>query len=128
MALAEQAVVTATKHGALAGIQPLQRALEANTEAISGRVVAAVSRLGELLLMEGRVAAARGHFMLAYNLNPQDEVSLQLLARFFASPNIPLVMKNEQGLYPGRRAVEAGIRRSRARRAARALVAGRGQV
>ncbi|MBN8627173.1 MAG: hypothetical protein J0M17_16970 [Planctomycetes bacterium] len=100
VALAEQAVVTATKHGALAGIQPLQRALEANTEAISGRVVAAVSRLGELLLMEGRVAAARGHFMLAYNLNPNDEVSLQLLARFFASPNIPLVMKNEQGLFP----------------------------
>ncbi|MBA4020005.1 MAG: hypothetical protein C0483_22800 [Pirellula sp.] len=100
VALAEQAVVTAARHGALAGIQPLQRALEASTEAMSGRVVAAISRLGELLLMEGRVAAARGHFVLAYSLNPQDEMSLQLLARFFTSPNIPLVLKNEQALVP----------------------------
>lgn len=100
VALAEQAVVTAARHGALAGIQPLQRAMEASSEALSGRVVAAVSRLGELLLMEGRVAAARGHFVLAYSLNPQDELSLQLLARFFASPNIPLVLKNEQALVP----------------------------
>lgn len=100
VALAEQAVVTAARHGALAGIQPLQRALEASSEAMSGRVVAAISRLGEMLLMEGRVAAARGHFVLAYSLNPQDEMSLQLLARFFTSPNIPLVLKNEQALVP----------------------------
>ena len=100
VALAEMAVVTAARHGSLAGIQPLQKAMEASEESISGRVVASVSRLGEMLLMEGRVAAARGHFMLAYSMNPNDEVSLQLLSRFFQSPNIPLVLKNEQTLVP----------------------------
>jgi tetratricopeptide (TPR) repeat protein len=96
MALAEKSVVDAARHGAPAGIRPLQQALENSEEVLSHRVVSAVSRLGEILLAEGRLSAARGHFMLAYGMNPQDERSLEMLARFFSSPSIPLVLKNEQ--------------------------------
>jgi hypothetical protein len=100
VALAELAVVYAAQRGAQAGIEPLQRALEFEADSVSGRVVMAVARLGEILLMDGQVLAARGHFLLAYVLFPQDEATLQLLARFFAAPTIPLVLKNEQTLDP----------------------------
>src|SRR5688572_4326582 len=98
VALAELALVYAAQRGALAGIEPLQRALEADDEALSGRVVMSIARLGEMLLMDGQVLAARGHFMLAYTLYPQDESTLQLLARFFQAPSIPLLLKNDQTL------------------------------
>jgi tetratricopeptide (TPR) repeat protein len=96
MALAEKAVVDAARHGGPAGIRPLQQALENSEEVLSHRVVSGVARLAEILLAEGRLAAARGHFMLAYGMNQEDERSLQMLARFFQSPSIPLVLKNEQ--------------------------------
>lgn len=98
VALAELALVYAAQRGAVAGIEPLQRALEQETDGISGRVVMSIARLGEMLLMDGQVLSARGHFLLAYVLYPQDEATLQLLARFFAAPTIPLLLKNEQVL------------------------------
>lgn len=98
VALAELALVYAAQRGAVAGIEPLQRALEQETDGISGRVVMSIGRLGEMLLMDGQVLSARGHFLLAYVLYPQDEATLQLLARFFAAPTIPLLLKNEQVL------------------------------
>jgi tetratricopeptide (TPR) repeat protein len=98
VALAELAVVYAAQRGATAGIEPLQKALNFDTDVVSGRVVMSIARLGEMLLMDGQVLAARGHFMLAYILYPQDEGTLQLLARFFGSPQIPLALKNEQSL------------------------------
>jgi len=100
VALAEHGLVLASLNGPIAGIGPVQKSLEAGKEALSGRVVASVQRLGEMLLMEGQVMAARGHFMLAYIMNPQDEAALQMLARFFAAPTIPLPLKNEQNLVP----------------------------
>ncbi len=100
VALAELAVVYAAQRGAIAGIEPLQRALDFDTDVVSGRVVMSIARLGEMLLMDGQVLAARGHFMLAYILYPQDEGTLQLLARFFGAPTIPLALKNEQSLDP----------------------------
>jgi tetratricopeptide (TPR) repeat protein len=102
MALAEKSVVDGARHGAPAGIRPLQQALENSEEVLSHRVVSGVARLGEMLLAEGRLASARGHFMLAYGMNPQDERSLQMLARFFSSPSIPLVLKNEQTISAGK--------------------------
>lgn len=98
VALAEKGLVTASLEGPVAGIPWLQKALEAGKESLSGRVVASVARLGEMLLMEGQVMSARGHFMLSYSMNPNDEGSLQMLARFFQAPNIPLPLKNEQTL------------------------------
>lgn len=98
VALAELALVYAAQRGAVAGIESLQRSLEQDPETLTGRVVMAVARLGEMLLMEGQVLAARGHFMLAYVLFPQDEGTLQLLARFFSAPTIPLLLKNDQTL------------------------------
>lgn len=98
VALAEKGLVLASLEGPISGISWLQKALEAGKESLSGRVVASVARLGEMLLMEGQVMAARGHFMLAYSMNPNDEGSLQMLARFFQAPNIPLPLKNEQTL------------------------------
>jgi len=98
VALAEKGLVLASLQGPIAGIPWLQKALEAGKESLSGRVVASVARLGEMLLMEGQVMAARGHFMLSYSMNPNDEGSLQMLARFFQAPNIPLPLKNEQTL------------------------------
>jgi hypothetical protein len=98
VALAELALVYAAQRGAVAGIESLQRALDQDPETLTGRVVMAVARLGEMLLMEGQVLAARGHFMLAYVLFPQDETTLQLLARFFSAPTIPLLLKNDQTL------------------------------
>jgi hypothetical protein len=100
VALAEHGLVTATLKGPIAGVASIQKALEAGKEALSGRVVASVERLGEMLMMDGQVMAARGHFMLSYTMNPNDEQSLQMLARFFGAPNIPLPLKNEQTLVP----------------------------
>lgn len=96
VALAELSLVYAAQRGAVAGIEPLQRALEQETDGVSGRVVMSIGRLGEMLLLDGQVLSARGHFLLAYVLYPQDEATLQLLARFFAAPTIPLLLKNEQ--------------------------------
>lgn len=100
VALAQMALIEAAKHGPLAGIRPLQQSLENAGEFISGRIIMSVARLGEMLLMQGQLAAARGHFMLAYSLNTEDDGSLQMLARFFASPQVPLILKNEQVLMP----------------------------
>jgi len=98
VALAELAIVYAAQRGAVAGIEPLQRALEQEPETLTGRVVMSAARLGEMLLMDGQVLSARGHFLLAYILFPQDESTLQLLGRFFAAPTIPLILKNDQTL------------------------------
>src|SRR5689334_13035866 len=53
VALAELALVYAAQRGAVAGIESLQRSLEQDPETLTGRVVMAVARLGEMLLMEG---------------------------------------------------------------------------
>jgi tetratricopeptide (TPR) repeat protein len=127
MALAEKAVVDAARHGGPAGIRPLQQALEASEEVLSHRVVSGVARLGEILLAEGRLASARGHFMLAYGMDQADERSLQMLARFFSSPldSLGAQKRADDFRRPERRAVRRRVRRRGRRSPPRTLVAGR---
>ena len=85
VALAELALVEASRDGGEAGIQPLQRAIAAGGREMSRKVYDAIGELAQLLLAEGHLPAAHGHLLLQMRINPKDEAALQLLLRLNAA-------------------------------------------
>ena len=96
VALAEMALVQASRDGGQAGIEPLQKAIVASGREMSRKVYDSIGELAQLLLAEGHVAAARGHLLLQMRINPKDETALQLLLRLNASPSVSLLLKDDQ--------------------------------
>lgn len=100
VALAELALLTIQKSGPVAGVEPLQHAIAASGSPVPDVVVQAINALAQSLLMSGEYVAARGHYLLLAGLTQQDERVLSTLLRISASPQIPLLMKEDQNLAP----------------------------
>ena len=96
VALAEMALVQASRDGGQAGIDPLQKAIAAGGREMSRKVYDAIGELAQLLLAEGHLPAARGHLLMQLRINPKDETALQLLLRLNSSPAVSLLLKDDQ--------------------------------
>ncbi|HEY2841819.1 MAG TPA: hypothetical protein VGJ26_21855 [Pirellulales bacterium] len=101
VALAELALLAVQRSGAVAGIEPLQQAIAASGSPMPDVVVQALGALAQSLLMAGVYSAARGHYLLLASLTQQDERVLSTLMRLSASPQIPLLMKEDPNLQTG---------------------------
>ena len=100
VALAELALVEASRNGGQAGVEPLQKAIAASGREMSRKLYDAIGELAQLLLAEGHVPAVRGHLLMQMRINPKDEQALQLLLRLNASPAISLLLKDDQEPLP----------------------------
>ncbi len=98
VALAESALVAVARNDSTAAIDQLQAAIAASPNEIPAQVYTALIVIGQSLLAEGRVAAGRGHLMLAANLSASDKYPLSLLARISASSAVPLLLKEDPDL------------------------------
>ncbi len=96
--LSQSALLVAQKSPESA-IELLQRALEASGEVVAQQVVAAIGRVGQLLLMSGSFVAGRGHLMLAGVLDPEHPEPLMLLARL-ADSDVPILLRDDVDLVP----------------------------
>jgi hypothetical protein len=96
VALALSAIVAASKSDVEAASEKLQRSLEYVDKEMPESVYAAIGWIGRLMLTHGNVLAARGHWILQANLaGGRDEEPMTLLARLNASPEIPLLLKED---------------------------------
>ncbi len=98
IALAEIAIVRASEHGALTGVEPLQQALAESEDHIAPQVAEALDDMAQLLLADGHFQAAHAHLLLGLRANRENEMALSMLARMNASPQVPLLLKDEPPL------------------------------
>jgi len=97
VALAEEATLKATKQGAAAAVEPLQRAIAASSGSMMPQVYDAISLVAERLVAEGQYLAARGHLMLVLDLSAhKDERATNVVMQLDGSPQLPLLMKESQ--------------------------------
>lgn len=96
VALALSAIVAASKGDVEAASETLQRSLEYIDQEMPQSVYAAIGMIGRLMLSRGHVLAARGHWILQASLaGGRDQDPVTLLARLNASPEIPLLLKED---------------------------------
>ncbi|MDP6717314.1 MAG: hypothetical protein QGF59_01610 [Pirellulaceae bacterium] len=96
VALALSAIVAASKSDVEAASEKLQRSLEYVDKEMPQSVYAAIGLIGRLMLSRGNVLAARGHWILQASLaGGQDQDPVTLLTRLNASPEIPLLLKED---------------------------------
>jgi hypothetical protein len=97
VALALSAIVAASKNDVEGASEYLQRSLEYVDQEMPQSVYAAIGLIGRLMLSRGNVLAARGHWILQASLaGGQDQDPVTMLARLNASPEIPLLLKEDQ--------------------------------
>lgn len=96
VALALSAIVAASKGDVEAASEKLQRSLEYIDQQMQHSVYTAIGLVGRLMLSRGHVLAARGHWILQSSMaGGQDQEPMTLLARLNASPEIPLLLKED---------------------------------
>jgi hypothetical protein len=101
VALAEKATLLATKEGSLAGIGPMQDALERCTEQIPPAVYDGIGLIAQTLVADNQLIAARAHLVLQIGMGgTKDQRPLQLLMRINNSPSVPLLAKQDMPLLP----------------------------
>jgi hypothetical protein len=101
VALAEDAALKAAKAGGKAAVEPLQQAIAASANAMTPQVFDAIGVVAERLLADGQYLSAMGHLTLLSDLSGgKDERSESLLRNLVASPQLPLLMKEDQLLAP----------------------------
>ncbi|MCE9547437.1 MAG: hypothetical protein K8T25_18350 [Planctomycetia bacterium] len=95
--LAELALHRADTSGtAVAGIEPLQRAIAGIKQEIPHRVFEVLGMLGQALLSEGRILAARAHLLLCATISGAEETSAAaLLMRLNRATSVPLLLKQD---------------------------------
>jgi len=94
IALALLSMVEMNRSGALAAIEPLQRALQRTGSTMPEIVYETVSMLAQALLLEGHVLPARAHLMLQGALSRwEDKEAAEILAQINRSPQLPLLLK-----------------------------------
>lgn len=94
IALAVQAVQSAEQDGAVAGIEPLQRAMLHCPQQMPYEVFDAVGQLGRLLAAESHLLAAIGHLRHYALLASGDRTALSMLYQLNSSPRVPLIFKD----------------------------------
>jgi hypothetical protein len=94
IALAVEAVQSAEQHGAVAGIEPLQRAMLHCPQQMPYEVFDAVGQIGRLLAAESHLLAAIGHLRHYALLASGDRAALSMLYQLNSSARVPLVFKD----------------------------------
>ena len=98
-AFAQKAMHAAATESGSAAIGDLQNALELLDNEMPLRVLEAIGAVGQALLMEGDLIAARGHLLLYAGIAPEeDNRGLELLMRMNLQAGLPLIMRDFLGL------------------------------
>ncbi len=91
---AQAAILLAAMEQAHKSIGPLQNALEQLDQEMPLRVLEAVGAVGQSLLMQGDLTAARSHLLLYAAIAPEgDNRALELLLRMNLQAGLPLLMR-----------------------------------
>lgn len=92
---AHAAILAASTESGAAAIGPLQDSLELLENEMPLRVLEAIGAVGQALLMEGDLIAARGHLLLYAGIAPEgDNRGLELLMRMNLQSGLPLLMRD----------------------------------
>lgn len=92
---AQQAIVLAAAEGGRAAVDPLQQALVSVEKSMPRRVLEAIGAVGQALLMEGNIVAARAHLWLYQGIaGDQDTRAFELLVRLNQSAALPLMLRD----------------------------------
>ncbi|MCA9229743.1 MAG: SEC-C domain-containing protein [Planctomycetales bacterium] len=91
---AQAALLAAATATGTEAIGPLQDALELLEDDMPLRVLEAIGGVGQALLIEGELVAARGHLLLYATIAPeQDNRAVELLLRMNLQAGLPLLMR-----------------------------------
>jgi len=97
VALGLTAMLQTSRFGAAAAIEPLQRALQATGDTVPAVVYEAIGGVGQALLVEGDVLAARAHLMLQGTMPVEEDMrAAEMIMELSRSPQVPLLLR--QGL------------------------------
>jgi hypothetical protein len=93
-ALAEQTILLAETEGGRRAVGTLQRSLSLVDEHVPDQTYEAIGVVGQALLAEGEIAAARAHLLLQAHLSDQDDArALETLVQLAADQRIPSLLK-----------------------------------
>ncbi len=100
-ASAQAAILLAAVEGGRKAVGPLQNALEQLDQEMPLRVLEAVGAVGQSLLMDGELMAARAHLLLYAAIAPEeDNRGVELLLRMNLQAGLPLLMRESWQLLP----------------------------
>lgn len=92
---AQRAILVAATETGTAAIAPLQDSLELLDKDMPLRVLEAIGAVGQALLVEGQLVAARGHLLLYAGIAPEeDNRGLELLMRMNLQAGLPLLLRD----------------------------------
>ncbi len=92
---AHAAILTSATKSGTEAIGLLQDALELLEKDMPLRVLEAIGAVGQALLLEGKLVAARGHFLFYAGIAPEgDNRVLELLLRMNLQAGLPLLMRD----------------------------------
>ncbi|MEM9185387.1 MAG: hypothetical protein AAGB00_02695 [Planctomycetota bacterium] len=98
---AQHAILLAARDGGRAAVVPLQQAIALVETDMPRRVLEAIGSVGQALLVEGNVVAARAHLWLYQGVSgQQDTRALQLLMRLNQVAGLPLPLRDHLYLHP----------------------------
>src|SRR5689334_21695029 len=101
VALAEKATLLASKEGGMAGIGPLQDALEKCSVQMPPAVYDAIGLVAQALVADSQLIPGRAHLVLQLGIGGgKDQKPLELLVRINGSSSIPLLAKQDLPLLP----------------------------
>jgi hypothetical protein len=100
VALAESALITLGDGELQKAIEKLQLAISTSPNPMPATVVDVIASMAQALMHMDEVPSALGHLLLMASLVPQDEQILSLIVRLNASPQVPLLFKEEPDLLP----------------------------
>ena len=91
---AQAAILAAATETGKKSIDPLQDALEQLDDDMPLRVLEAIGSVGQALLIEGELVAARAHLLLYATIAPkQDNRAIELLLRMNLQAGLPLLLR-----------------------------------
>ncbi len=94
-AYAQKAVLLAAQKGGRAAVIPMQHALALIEGDMPRRVLEAIGSVGQALLVEGNIIAARAHLWLYQGIAGKDDTrALQLLVRLNQMAGLPLPLRD----------------------------------
>lgn len=98
---AQAAILLAAMESGRKAVGPLQNALEQLEQEMPQRVLEAVGAVGQALLMQGEIIAARSHLLLYAAISPEeDNRGVELLLRMNLQAGLPLLMRESWQLLP----------------------------
>ena len=92
---AQAAILAASHDGADAAVDALQDAMELLDEEMPARVLQAIGEVGQELLIEGKLVAAKAHLWLYQGISGGDDTrAMELLTRLNRSAGLPLLLRD----------------------------------